>query len=450
MPEPKKEVSQAGNMSLEKVRAGYRDALKSTRREFLGKAGKTAAAVALGAVGLNALSSKAEAGGGLEHTSGLLREKILRAMPGNETASIWENWQGDQYRDIFKSIMSSTTDLTFEFDPKKANPTWRFYGSWFYSSYDNILDNSAFLDNSGRVVAGQGLENIIDSLPIFEPLVYHPADPKKTPFANHALVIPKEQVQAGFVMVFSRPDKPEDPNALYDRWENDTSVASDAVKIKGGHKAQHTVGEGYFLVIDTQDRTDRVTPFYNKDNPAKVEKVVVIFDSSGQAVRKFNLDKTDFYPRMDFMDDYEGNAALKKTELSFLDWYRLSREEQVARLEPLTNRYVSFNVDTADLRLHVVKEDQYKTKTLHLNIDPSIEPLPQFGSSYKGIPVEIIMIDREYQALKKKWDTEGGDSIPDLVVPKDMKLNFWVGRTNKPHDNVVLHLHSYIAPQSSK
>lgn len=446
------EVPQAGNMSkLEEVRAGYRESLgqiKSTRREFLKRAAQAAGAVALGATGLPLLSTPAEAGGGLEHVSGLKRESLIRAMPGNERASIWENYLGDKYREIFKSVISSATDLTYEFNPKEVDPTWRFFDGWLYRQSS---DNSAFLDNSGRAVAG-GLDKIIDSLPSFRPLVYQSADRKKSPFANHALVITKDVMPGdGYVMVFSRPDKPERPDAFYDRWELDTSVASDTVKTKGGHKGQHTLGEGYFLVINTEDRTDRFTPFYNKDNPANVEKVVVLFDSNGQAVSKFNLDKTEFYPRQDWMDNYEGNKLAQKYEVGFLDWYRLPRAEQQARMESYNDKFFSLVVDTEDLRLHVA-HDNLNDKILHLNIDPSKEPLPAYDPRFKN-PIEVWMDNEDYEILKKRWKTEGGNTLPDLVVPKGVKLVFWANQTRLGFRNESrrgLVYHSFVSPNPKK
>lgn len=443
MPDEPKEVSQAGKMNESGRKIG--------RREFLGKAGKTAAAVALGATGLPFLSTPAEAGGGFEynHAAGLNREKLLRGMPGNEKASVWFNDLGVKYRDIFRSVIASETDLTYEFDSKEINPTWRFFDA---NIYNQSLDNPAFLDPSGRVVAEQGLERIIDSLPSFQPLVYHPVDPKKSPFANHALVITKDVIPTdGYVMVFSRPDKPERPDAFYDRWELDTSVASDTVKIKGGHKGQHLVGEGYFLVVGAEDRTDRLTPFYNKDNPANVEKVVVIFDATGQAVSKFDLDTTDFYPRGEWMNNYEGNKFAQKYELNFLDWYRLPRAEQQARMGSYEDKFFSLAIDTEDLRLHVVR-DNLNDKILHLNIDPSKEPLPQYDPNYK-YPIEVWMDNSHYEELKKKWKTGAETRIPDLAVPKGVKLNFWANQTRLGFQNELrrgLVFHSFVLPKTSK
>lgn len=305
-----------------------------TRRELFKKA---AATVVLSAAGIPFLASKAEADTIDDYLSpeGKKRRDFLRGLTGNESALPWQT-KFDEYgikgnRNIFKELASKEFDFSYEFTPYSINTkgvegvdqTWSFDQGIIY--LNNRLDfnrNATFLYDTGKMSKigdprspHSGLYKILDKLPALKPLIYHSAVDKNgqisNPYGKHALFIGKDQIpEYGYVMVFSRPDKDEKPNALYDVWEEDTDVVSDRVRVLGGQHGENPVEEGHFLLISSQDKTDRLTPFYNKDNPAQVQKVVVILDITGQAVSKFTLDKTPFYPKADWIDGYQGSPNL--------------------------------------------------------------------------------------------------------------------------------------------
>lgn len=245
------------------------------------------------------------------------RLNILKPLSGNEHVLVWPNVLNvdspdknpdqntiDQYRDFLKSILRENITFNSEF-----NPTFRFFNGEVTAEG---ADKPLFLDTSGRFKNGEGLSEVIDSIKFFDPAPYHPSTPGG--LDSHIIGISKDKLpKNGYVMVFSRPvgpvtDRPplpideERPNAKYDIWELDTAIFSDTAKLNG----KDTI----FLVVGTQDRTDRLTPFYNKDRPALVQKVVVIFDENGKAVGKFFLGATKFSPRPDFLDTYQGNPSL--------------------------------------------------------------------------------------------------------------------------------------------
>lgn len=241
----------------------------------------------------------------------------LRALSGNERALVWPNSLNvdspeknpdqstiSKYRDFLKSVLRENIDFNPDY-----NPTFRFINGELKAEGSN---RPLFLDASGRFKNGEGLSEVLDSVKFFDPVPYHPSTPGN--LDSHIMGISKDKLpKNGYVMVFSRPvgpstDRPplpideERPNAKYDIWELDTAVFSDTAKLNGK--------DTLFLVVGTQDRTDRLTPFYNKDHPALVQKVVVIFDENGKAVGKFFLGATKFLPQPDFLDTYQGNPSL--------------------------------------------------------------------------------------------------------------------------------------------
>lgn len=265
------------------------------------------------------------------------RLKTLRSIPGNEQVLVWPNALGvdspeknpdqetiNKNREIIKrgaslkpwewgpeGPPSVPSDLTVEFS-SEVQPTFRFFNARLQSEDKNV--SSVFLDNSGRFKNNEGLTEIIDSIPNMNRRNLGYYDIPHWSSDIHVIGIPKESIpENGYVMVFSRPlaGAPlglEKPNAKYDIWELDTAVFSDTTKLKSA-LANLTKEVNYF-VIGKQDRTDRLTPFYNKELPAKVQKVLVVFDAKSKAVGKIMLDATEFSPRPNWLDTYQGNPAL--------------------------------------------------------------------------------------------------------------------------------------------
>lgn len=433
-----KEVPQAGNMAdLERVRAGYRKSLDATFIEKLGnkiRKGKLAVA-ASAAIGLGVLTGTPAAAGSESPTQSPVsadvlqseaqtRTENLKSFPGNDNALAWRpesNVEGARgFREDFIRTLSSDFDLTAEFDPKKVDSTWEFLKA---SLWRHGPDDAAFLDGSGRIPAESRVGKMIDELPTFKPFYYHPGEPGKTSFGSHTLFVTNDQVpDGGYVMVFSRPDKAEKADSFYDRWELD-SAFSDAVKLKGGHKGQNLVAQGHFLSINSQDRTDRLTPFYNRDNPAKVEKVVLILDKFGQPISKFNLKTTDYYPRQDWLDSYKGNEKAAKENISFSSLHSLTDDERVKWMNSLLGRGGAIKVNTKELRLHWVLENPNYLQ---------VHMLMSERSTTNRYPIEMRVTRRQWEDLKKRFKTVPQDSkepfsFPgDLIVPEGTDLNFRV------------------------
>lgn len=262
------------------------------------------------------------------------RLNTLKSIPGNEQVMIWPNIIGvdspegnpdqktiNKNRELIKGAaelqaryltptsdgrpMPTPSDMSIEF-PQEPKPALRFFNSNLQSE-----STSVFLDTSGRFQNHQGLTEIINSIPTLN-LNFGGANDPENNYVNYGFIaIPKENVpENGYVMVFSRPTADEKPNAKYDIWELDTAVFSDSVTIRSTEL--NLTKEYIYIFIGQQDRTDRLTPFYNKDNPAFVLKTVVIFDAMGKAVGKVSQNPVPFSPREPWMDTYQGNPSLTK------------------------------------------------------------------------------------------------------------------------------------------
>lgn len=271
----------------------------------------------------------------------LKRLNSLRSVPGNEQAIVWPNslnadsiTKSSQDKESIKKnrdtidrgidfivrvsvenpsasmedvkgIMKSSNiplDLTVDFD-KEPRPTYRFINGTLRSEDKHFP--TVFLDSSGRFKNYQGLTDIIDSVPQFDShqTLYLP---------ENVIMIPKDVIpEGGFVMVFTKPgvapEEHEPANAKYDIWELDTAVYTESARL---HSIKNKISkEVTFIVHGTQDRTDRLTPFYRKE-PSFVERVVVIFDNKGKAIGKIGDLQNEFKPREPWMDTYQGNPAL--------------------------------------------------------------------------------------------------------------------------------------------
>lgn len=419
---------------LDQVRQGYRNALDRTlgRRELFRKIGKVAKVAAgsavLGGLGLNALSSPAEAGGGFVDSDSRKRLETLQAVSVNDNAVVVRDIVRDtignastQPGEIFSELAKKENDWTYEVNPEDS--TWHFVRA---SIFNEGPDYSPFLDASGRIPAVQGFGKILDGLPSFKPIMYHPGNPKDgLVYGQHAVVISKRDVPSGgYVAVFSRPDRAEKPESFYDRWELDTGFFSGGVNVKGGQLAQFPVGEGYFLTVGVQDRTDRLSAFYTADNPAKVEKSVVIFDKFGQPVKKFNLQTTDFLRQEGFED--KGNEAARKTEINLSQWFTLSVDEQRAMIDSMVGKGGVIHVDSPNLRLHwVSKGDGHRQIQL---LDATQAPR---GSKDAYVP-EMRLTDKQYKDMTTGFmtlpdSTKEAYAFPgDIVVPQRTDLEFRV------------------------
>lgn len=111
-----------------------------------------------------------------------------------------------------------------------------------------------------------------------------------------------------------------------------------------------------------------------------------------------------------------------RTELNFLDWYRLPRETQEATALFLEGRAVVLNVNTSDLRLHTKLVNPGHV-LVDLNVYPDKEPLPPAGPNYSGKPVEMRLTTEQYQVLKDEWRAEPSGNDIDIIVPTGTKLN---------------------------
>lgn len=271
------------------------------------------------------------------------RIKTLKSVPGNEQAMVWPNLLNvdspqelnkdqesiSKNRELIKQranlnprdvgpdgVTLKPSDITVEFS-KEPQPTYRFFNGKIQSEDKN--NPSVLLDSSGRFKNHQGLNEIINSIPFMsrQNLGYSDFNSWED---FHIVGVPSDVIpEGGYVMVFSRPiadattisprkELTEKPNAKYDIWELDTAVYSDTAKISSAEKKLSKKVQ--YFIIDAQDRTDRLTPFYNKDNPAWVQKAMVVFDAKGKAVGKIFLDAKKFSPRQEWMDTYQGNPAL--------------------------------------------------------------------------------------------------------------------------------------------
>lgn len=129
------------------------------------------------------------------------------------------------------------------------------------------------------------------------------------------------------------------------------------------------------------------------------------------------LNKSD---QGDFLKPALSEAPQAKTELNFLDWYRMPREAQEATALFLEGKDVVLNVNTPDLRLHtkLINPDHV---LVDLNIPLDKELLPPAGSNYSGKPVEMRLTTDQYDGLRKDWGTASTDN--DITVPVGTKLN---------------------------
>lgn len=239
--------------------------------------------------------------------------------PGNQKADVWPNhlssetypWQvakdvAEKNREILRTSLQKTGREFGFYD--EVRPTYRFYNGNINSGQKEV-----FVDTSGRFKNGEGLSDIIESLPAIKPFSYSQpefANKDYTQYATpHVLGISASDIpEDGYVMVFSRPTLREKPEAKYDIWELDTAVFSDTLKIKTPDSSKPK--DVVYLVVGTQDRTDRLTPFYNKANDADVRKIAVIFDSRGKAVSKIVLYNTRFLPKDESINTYQGDKNL--------------------------------------------------------------------------------------------------------------------------------------------
>ncbi|HKC14484.1 MAG TPA: hypothetical protein VKC89_00750 [Patescibacteria group bacterium] len=223
----------------------------------------------------------------------------LRSTAGNENVQVWPNVYDAasptkiNETDVVKNqtFLQGFVERNFPGQtiifPKEGKPTFRFYNGKLMSPDSRF---SAFLDGSGRFKKYAGLSQFINNVPAMAVEHYvRPSDPKNP--QKHIVGLLRDAIpDGGFIMVFSRPSTPEKAESNYDIWELDTAIFSESVKVQ----APKLTREMFYLTIGTQDRTDRQTKFYNKDNQANVVKVVVIADAQGRVTDKIPLENTPF------------------------------------------------------------------------------------------------------------------------------------------------------------
>lgn len=127
--------------------------------------------------------------------------------------------------------------------------------------------------------------------------------------------------------------------------------------------------------------------------------------------------------------DRAAEVAPISTELNFMDWYKLSREDQEAKIISLIGKDVVLNVNTSLLKLHH-KLDGDGYKLLDLNIDIDKFPIPPASKDWSGHPVEVRISDGQYEKLKMIWPI---DNFADIPVPEGTKLLFQA--TQLPRDS---------------
>lgn len=370
----------------------------------------------------------------------LARIAALRGNPNNRDAYVWPNLP--TYDSPFKLDHRPVEEkrawlegrlgeylsngMSFEFYPVyDPLPTFRFFKSTV--AFKGVP--FGFVDASGRFPKdkltrrrGYSPEEIINYLPELEPAFYLRPDLKEHS-PKHVVGIPAEKIpKNGYVMVFSRPTADEKPESKADVWQADNDLFSEALKVKspGESKAK----EVYYVMTDTRDSIRRLSPFYNKRNPAEVRKVIVIFDSGGQAVNKITLDKTPFLPRDEQVDNSSINTYQINQEyldrhaeqLSFDSFASMTWQERNEKLKSLVGRSVRLLIDKPDVRLeHYPVNPTQKNHWLTLGAFPKDNSIDPQG----GIP--IVFDDYLTQSLSLK-SRKTGEPRYKVELPNGTKL----------------------------
>lgn len=370
----------------------------------------------------------------------LARVAALRENPNNRDAYVWPNFPayGSPFQLDHRTVEEKrawlegrlgghlSNGMSFEFHPVyDPLPTFRFFKS-------NVAFKGVpigFIDTSGRFPKdkltrrkGYSPEEVINYLPELEPAFYLRPD-LKDHSPQHVVGIPAEKVpKNGYVIVFSRPTADEKPESKTDVWETNGGLISEVLKVKSPGESK--VKEVYYLMTDTRDSINRLSPFYNKHNPAEVRKVIVIFDSGGQAVNKITLDTTPFLPRDEQVDNSSINASLINQEyldrhakqLSFDSFASMTWQERNEKLKSLVGRSVRLLIDKPDVRLeHYPVNPTQKNHWLTLGAFPKDNSIDPEG----GIP--IIFDDYTTQSLSLK-SRETGEPRYKVELPNGTKL----------------------------
>lgn len=427
----------------------------------IAKTKRVKTAILAGAVALGATSSDTpvnppiptpESTGQSEvHQSNLYEEYLsriagMRGSPQNKDAYVWPNLPADDPTTLTKTGYEAIerkraslngrleeyfdkAGMSFEFYPIPLRlPTFRFFKATMTFKGVPV----GFIDTSGRFPKdkltrrkGYSPEEIFKYLPELEPAFYLHPDLRDSSL-EHVVGIPAEKIpKNGYVMVFSRPTADEKPESTIDDWQIDTGLFSETLKVKA--QGEGKTRDVHYVVTDTRDRLDRLTPFYNKRNPVEVRKVIVIFDPRGQAVGKITLDTTPFLPRDEAVDNNQGNSNLVNQEyldrhaeqLSFGDFSSMTWQERNEKLKNLVGRPVRLLIDRPDVKLeHFPSPPTQKNHWLVLGAFPDNHIDPP-----GGIPVVFDNYVPQSLSLKSR---ETGKPRYQVKLPKDTKLFFEV------------------------